>query len=338
MPNPFDRFDPPHGQPQGQPELDPQMMDALAHHSIMSGQLPMRLSGPNLDRVADRAAEIAGARGLPPDQAQFAFARYRAQFGGHPPAAAAGALQAAASVRQAAGGGNGHPPVAQPAARPRPTSQLPRRTNGRPGQAGAAPRAVRACPPGQATAAQIDDWARRAETLRDESLPFADGDWNLATGWAAAVTPESGGDIHAIERGRGRHGRRGHGLMQLTNARRRENFRSQMGVDIDHANLAQQLGFGLDYERNIDPYESRQWRRALAGGNDPASIAAGITRNVLRPLCPDHDARDRAAVAAAMRPLPPGRSNPPPAPRPRVPAHNASPDPNWFVFRPVHGG
>jgi hypothetical protein len=113
-----------------------------------------------------------------------------------------------------------------------------------------------------------------------------------------------------------------------------------MGTDIEHANRAQQLGFGLDYERNIDSYESRMWRRALAGGHDPASIAAGITRHVLRPLpaIRERDAEERAAVAAAMPPFPPRRSEAPPPTPARIPARNASTPAGRFVIKPVHGG
>jgi hypothetical protein len=106
MQNPFDRFDPPQGQPQGQPAqgtgpiaagLDPRMTDVLANHYIWSGQLPYILNEPARARVADRAAEIAGARGLSHDLLPFAFARYRSQHGGPALGEAQPGLRAAAA-------------------------------------------------------------------------------------------------------------------------------------------------------------------------------------------------------------------------------------------------
>jgi hypothetical protein len=165
----------------------------------------------------------------------------------------------------------------------------------------AAPQVPVARAAGRWSAAQISDLARRAESLRDEALPYFNGDWNLATGFAANIVLESLGQTNSREQGGGP----GRGLMQITNAARKANFRKVMGVDIDHATRDQQYRFAL-WEKANDHYESKMWRRALSHGSDPASIAAGIARYVERPLNKPRDAAERAAVAAAM-PLAPTR-------------------------------
>jgi hypothetical protein len=159
---------------------------------------------------------------------------------------------------------------------------------------------------GRYNARGIGALARQAESLRDEALPYLNGDWNLATAWAANVILESGGRTDSRESGGRGPGR---GLMQITDRGRKANFLRHMGVDIDHADRPTQLRFGLDYERNTDPYESQMWRRAQARGHDPASLARGISRWVERPSRRDRDqfAAERAAVAAAMPQAPPRR-------------------------------
>lgn len=194
--------------------------------------------------------------------------------------------------------------------------------------------AVRAAAPhaaGRFTAAQIGQLARRAIPLRDEALPYFNGDEAAATGFAANEVLESGGRTHAAE-----HTGAGRGIMQVTDAARKRQFQRVMGVDIEHASRAQQLRFAAIYERQQDPYESRMWRRALSQGRDPASIAAGITRFVERPKDISRDSAERAAVAAAIPiHLTVEFKNAPPGTTAKATSRGGAVS---YALEPVHGG
>lgn len=147
---------------------------------------------------------------------------------------------------------------------------------------------------GRFTGSQIERFARKALPLRTEAMRYG---WtaNEATGIAANIMLESGGDHRAREKGGN-----GRGLIQWTDPRRKALFRRIMGVDVEHASRDQQWRFMRWETQNS---EARNWRRATAS-SDPSSIAAGYARYVERPANKDRDSAERAAVAAAMGDIP----------------------------------
>lgn len=142
---------------------------------------------------------------------------------------------------------------------------------------------------GRFTAGQISGLARRAIPIKEEARRYGFSEAEAA-GIAANIVLESGGRHTAREGGGGS----GRGLIQWTDRARKAKFRQIMGVDVESASRDQQWRF-LRWETQNT--EARNWKKALAGGQDPGSIAAGFARHVERPANKDRDSAERAAVA-----------------------------------------
>lgn len=148
---------------------------------------------------------------------------------------------------------------------------------------------------GRFSAGQIAALARRAMPLVGEAQA-ARFNRSDAIALAANVELESGGRTHAREGGGAGPGR---GLLQWTDRARRDRFQQIEGVDVEHADRATQWRH-MRWETEHPESEARGWQRAHAEGNDPASVAAGYTRYVVRPSNKPRDSAERAAVADAI--------------------------------------
>ncbi|RSU46346.1 phage tail tip lysozyme [Sphingomonas sp. S-NIH.Pt15_0812] len=152
-------------------------------------------------------------------------------------------------------------------------------------------RTVEAGGAGRFNPRQIQSLAAMAVPLVHEAMRYgfskAEG-----IGIASNIVLESGGDHRSRERGGN-----GRGLIQWTDAARKAEFRRVTGMDVEHADRDTQWRF-LRYE--LGHKERGNWRRALAGGQDGASIADGYARHVLRPLHAGRDGAERAEVGKAL--------------------------------------
>ncbi|WP_337137680.1 phage tail tip lysozyme [Sphingomonas aquatica] len=185
---------------------------------------------------------------------------------------------------------------------------------------------------GRFSAGQIARLAQRAQGLRQRILAQGASPAE-ATALAANSILEGGGDHRRREKGGN-----GYGLFQITNRGRRENFRKRYGHPIEQSTEAEQIDFAL-YEIRHDPYESRQYQKALRGARTQGDLAAGYARYVERPANPDRDSAERAAVAEAMGPVQHSHEIKIYDHRTEVRSSTGSGKPSTsYAFQPVHGG